>query len=318
VYRRWLLILAITAGLNASFAALTNLFSTQFEAAQGYNANLDLDGQNGWTTFGAGGINCNGLVSGFFPGQGQQAYIGFTNGVNTLFLLRPINFAPLAAGLPLVKFTTLMRIEDSTNGEYDFFQWSVYNITGDRLFTLDFDNSTPYPTNINYALDGTNGYVSTGTRFFLRSNYTLSVTMNFASNRWSATLNSTVLATNLPMTTTGLPLTFGDVDAVWELANLNFPGDNYLVFDNYAVTAEPLAPSSPAQARLAVLSRSSTGQISLRLYGPNGSKFAVDASTNFTQWTALQTNLVSNGCFDYTDTNAPALTRRFYRARFVP
>jgi hypothetical protein len=234
-----------------------------------------------------------------------------------LFLYRPINYSPLAAGLPLVRFSTLMRIQDSTNGEYDFFQWSVYNLTGDRLFTLDFDNSTSYPTNINYALDGDNPYVSTGTRFFPGSNYTLTVTMNFASNRWSATLNAIVLATNLPMTTTSLPLTLGDVDAVWERAITNFPGNNLLLFDNYTLTAESLPGPQPAPPKLTVLSRAA-GQTSLQLTGQSGSHFAIEASTNFVNWTALKTNLISDGSFDYVDTGAAALNRRLYRARWVP
>ena len=56
------------------FAATTNVYSTQFEAAQGYNINLDLIGQAGWLGSGTGG---NGLLTNAMPGQGQQAYIGF-------------------------------------------------------------------------------------------------------------------------------------------------------------------------------------------------------------------------------------------------
>jgi len=306
LYRVIGLLLLLAGSTPQTWAAPTNIYSTQFESAQGYNANFDLDGQNAWISYGTGGEACNGLVSGFFPGQGQQAYIGFTNGIDTLFLLRPINFSPLAAGLPLVRFTTLMSIEDSTNGEYDYFQWSVYNIAGDRLFTLDFDN---FSTNISYALDNPGTYVNTGVKFAPGATYTLTIIMNFASNRWSATLNSALLATNLPMTTTGKPLTLGDVDAVWELRATNAPGDNFMLFDNYTITADP--------ARLTVLSRAG-GQTFLRLTGPNGYRFAIDGSTNLVNWTALRTNSISVGSFDYTDTSSSALNRRFYRARWVP
>jgi len=316
VYRGCLLLAALAGFLTRGLATPTNIFSTQFEFAQGYTTNLDLAGQNGWIKYGTGG---NGLVPNFIAGQGQQAYVGFSppSGIDSaLFLLRPINFSPVAAGLPLVRFSTLMQIVDSTptNNQFDFFQWSVYNIAGNRLFTLDFDN---FSTNISYALDGTNSYVSTGVKFAPGANYTLTITMNFASNRWSATLNSFLLATNLPMTTTGLPITLGDVDAVWDVYDTNSPGDNFMLFDNYTLTAEALPTTQPAQPRLTLLGRSG-GQTSLRLTGQSGSKFAIEASTNFVNWTALKTNLVSDGTFDYVDSSASALARRLYRARWVP
>jgi len=312
VDRACLLLAALGGLLIPAVAAPTNIFSTQFEFSQGYSTNLDLAGQNGWIKYGTGG---NGLIPA--AGQGQQAYIGYSApnpGGKTLFLLRPINFSPVATGLPLVKFTTLFSIEDSTNDQFDFFQWSVYNINGNRLFTLDFDN---FSTNISYALDGTNSYVNTGVKFAPNATYTLTVMMNFASNRWSATLNSTLLATNLPITTTALPLTLGDVDAVWELYAPASPGNNFMLFDNYTITAEALPTAQPPQPRLSLLGRSA-GQTSLRLTGQSGSKFAIEGSTNLIHWTALKTNLVSGGTFDYVDSGAAALNRRLYRARWVP
>src|SRR2546422_931895 len=85
-------------------AARTNIFSTQFESAEGYRTNLELIGQNDWVGGGSGG---NGIVTNYLAGQGQQAYVGFfppkTND-DTLFVWKPLNFSPLTNGLPLVKF----------------------------------------------------------------------------------------------------------------------------------------------------------------------------------------------------------------------
>jgi hypothetical protein len=67
-----------------------------------------------------------------------------------------------------------------------------------------------------------------------------------------------------------------------------------------------------------ILLNRSGGQTSLRLNGQSGSRFAIEASTNLINWTALKTNLVSDGTFDYVDTTATALARRLYRARWVP
>jgi hypothetical protein len=88
-----------------------------------------------------------------------------------------------------------------------------------------------------------------------------------------------------------------------------------MLFDNYTITAEA---STPPRPRLTLLGRTGNGQTLLRLNGQNGSQFAIEASTNLVNWTALNTNLVTGGSFDYVDTGAPAFSRRLYRARWVP
>ena len=194
--------------------AVTNIYSTQFEAAQGYNTNLDLIGQSGWLGSGSGG---NGILPTGFNGQGQSAYIGFdaphpTN--SNLVVWKPVNFNPIAAGFPNVKFSVQMQIVDSTNGKRDDFRWSVYNIQGNRLFSLSFDNKY---LDASYLLDGTNVLFTTDVLFTNSISYTLTVTMNFASNRWSASLGNALIATNKFITTTNAPLNLGDIDAVMNL-----------------------------------------------------------------------------------------------------
>jgi hypothetical protein len=56
----------------------------------------------------------------------------------------------------------------------------------------------------------------------------------------------------------------------------------------------------------------------LRVFGQAGSRWSVDATTNFTHWTALTTNTVTGASFDHVDMTATGLAGRFYRARFVP
>lgn len=300
--------LALVASTSA-FAAPTNIFFTQFEPGQGYSTNLDLIGQGGWLGEGTGG---NGIVSNYIAGQGQQAYIGFAApnpGEDYFVAYHPLNFNPLAAKQPIVKFSVLMSIEDSTstNGNYDNFRWSVYNTQVDRLFSLDFDN---YSTNVSYKLDGTNVLVATGVSFAPGSDYTLLVTMNFAANRWSATLNNALLATNLPITTTGATSDLGDIDAEWLIYDVSAPGDNYMLFDNYRVTAEPL--------QIDFLGRTVEGWALLRVFGPDGSRWAVEGTTNLLNWTSLKTNVVSGSYFDMVDMAAAGLKQRLYRARLVP
>ncbi|MFO1512281.1 MAG: hypothetical protein U1F83_05100 [Verrucomicrobiota bacterium] len=296
----------------SGLAASTNVFFTQFEFGEGYSTNYDLAGQKSWTSEGTGG---NGILAGFFPGQGQQAYLGFSPpdaGDDQLVVWPTNQFNPVALGLPVVKFSVQMQVADSSNGNYDFFQWRAYNRQGKRLFIIDFDN---YFTNINYRLDGTNNYVDTGVSFAPDTTYTLFVTMNFASNRWSASLDNTLIVTNLPMTTTNAQLSYGDMDAVWLLYDTNAPGDNYLLFDNYHVTAETLpAPASQVQ----FLGRTSEGWALVRVLGTDGFRWSLDGTTNFVNWTALKTNTISSGFFDHVDMTATPFSRRFYRARLVP
>lgn len=299
------------AGVRPTGAATTNIFSTQFEAAEGYSTTIDLVGQNGWLGFGSGG---NGVETNYIVGQGQQAFIGYFPpdlGDDQLSVWRPINFSP-ATNISVVQFSVLMSIVDSSTTNYDDFYWSVYNAQGDRLFTLDFFNDD---LRIYYALDGTNNFVWTGEDFDNDATNTLVITMNFTQNSWSATFDGVLLATNQPITTTGAPLNLGDVDAVWSVYDPDAPGDNYMLFDNYQITAEVRPPPAP---RLQILGRTGEGQFLLRVLGQSGARFTIDATTNLTQWTALKTNVVTDGFFDYVDSSAPAFARRFYRARWVP
>jgi hypothetical protein len=57
-------------------------------------------------------------------------------------------------------------------------------------------------------------------------------------------------------------------------------------------------------------------QFHFRLTGTSGQSYILQATTNFTAWTPLQTN--STMFYDFTDTNAASFPRRFYRAVLGP
>jgi hypothetical protein len=283
-----------------SSAAPVTLYETAFED---FNPNLDLAGQKQWVRDGNGG---NGVAN-LFTGFGQSAYIGFDPATtNGLYLWRPINHNP--TNLPVVIVTLDLGVIDSTDvNKRDEFRWSVYNIAGNQLFSVIFDN---YDLGIYHQLD--NGQFKTNGWFFENELiYTLQIRMNFASNRWDAWLGDAQIITNEFITTTNASRTFGDVDAVW-LRGGSIAGDNYMVFDNLQVTASVPPPwvRSPVAA--------GGGQYSIRVYGTESAKFAMEASTNLTSWLSLKTNTVSGGYFDYLDNTAAGKPRRFYRARWVP
>ena len=288
---------------HAPCATAAPVYSTGFNVSEGYNTNLDLVGQKGWRAVGSGG---NGLLTSAFPGQGQQAYVGYTApaaGNSYLFVYQPIN-----KRLPEVQFSVSMSVVDSTTSARDDFHWSVYNQEGDFLFGLDFDN---YDLGVYYYLDGTNARAPSGLWFTNNTIYPLTVKMDFSRNRWSATFDGALLATNQPITTTGLPLNLGDIDAGWAVFDSEAPGNNYMLFDNYQITAS--AP--PPQLKLLGFVG---GAPVLRLTGSPDLGFAIEGSTNLTGWTALKTNIATGGSFDYLDAGAAGLPRRFYRARWVP
>ena len=209
------------------------IYETGFEVAQGFSTSFPLAGQGGWLKSGSGG---NGIADGVFPGSGQQAYLGLASFGDNVFLWRPLNFTPQTNSRPVVRFSVRMGIVDSSNYEYDSFDWSVYNLSGQRLFSLDFDNSN---LGIYYRLDDGTGYHSTGGSFQNGPIYELVITMDFARNRWIASLDGESMIAELPITTTGAALNLGDLDAVWLPTYSFFPGDNAMVFDDYRLTAEP-------------------------------------------------------------------------------
>ena len=219
------------------------LFSTGFEASEGYSTTAVLGGQpsssgtaDQWQLLGSNG---NGVLSGFFPGQGQQAYLGNSRvNSDSTFVWKPVNFIPKSNDT--VTFSVSMAIVDSTNRRYDDFQWQVYNTSGQMLFAVDFDNSS---LAIGYFL-ADKSYHDTGASFANSTQYTLQVALNFGQGTWSASLNGKSLISGQPLNnSTPMALDFGDADAVWGGSpsnNYHVLGNNYLVFDNYSITTSSL------------------------------------------------------------------------------
>jgi hypothetical protein len=106
-------------------------------------------------------------------------------------------------------------------------------------------------------------------------------------------------------------MNLGDIDGAWAIYDQNAPGDNYMVFDDYRVSASVPAP------QLTLLGITN-GSPNLRVTGFADNHFAVEASADIMTWSALQTNVTTGGTFSYVDESAAGLPLRFYRARWVP
>jgi hypothetical protein len=138
--------------------------------------------------------------------------------------------------------------------------------------------------------------------------------MNFARNLWSAALNDQVIVHAKPITTTSAPLNLGDIDAVWYMRDPGAPGDNYMLFDDYAITAE--AANSIA-ARLESIGVKTGYQA--RVYAEPGVNCRVETSSDFQHWTPLLTNTPpANGSFEFKDPAPPTAQHRFYRVAQGP
>jgi hypothetical protein len=311
------LILALQ-GARAAPAA-TPIYRTQFEATEGYDVNAPLGGQpgqRGWLTDDvASAYECTGLLDGYFGDANQSAYIGYflETEAQSVSLWYPLNVTYIPSNVALIKFTVLMEIADSENGEYDNFRWSVYNATNGRLFTVDFDL---YYLDITYLLDGGTAWLATGQSFQPWTPYRFTLTMDFRRNRWAALLDQTVLVTNQPISTSGKQLSLGDVDTVWYVYNRYLPGDNFMVFDDYEVVAE-LEPD-PRPPLLSVVGPCPTNTFCWRLTGEPNRTYVIDAATNLPNWRPIRTNFTSTGTLNFTETNTSRVPRQFFRARVAP
>lgn len=295
------------------------IYQTGFEPSEGFDLTFTLGGQDAWLQSETWG---NGLVTNFFEGMGQQAFVGFfppeEENEGFVNVWRPLNVDDPAAGGRVIRFRVLMEIIDSTetNANYDCFRWSVYNNNSEnphRFFTIDFDNEN---LSINYDLDDAENFVSTGFQFQHGGLYELEVLMDFANNEWSALLEDVRIVNAKPITTTGAELTLGDVDAVWFIKTLNQPGDNYMLFDDYRVErVDPDGGSEPDPVEVTLVSRQENGQVLIRVNGEPNTIYAVEATTDFQQWTEIDRGQSADGVVEALDTGAPNFDWRFYRAR---
>ncbi len=299
----------------------TNLFSTGFEYLEGFDPSYLLDDQNGWVHLpvyqGAVKIDlpADGIVTNQFPGLGQQAWVGgefVEEPVDQVHVWHPTIIDPVPAATPIIKFSVLIDIQDSTFQRYDFFRWSVYNSTTNRLFSIDFDN---FDFSMAYQLDDENFY-SIAIPFTPNVPQQLEISMHFAANKWSAWLDGTLIVTDAQITTAGSKKTLGQIRALWLPDDPDFPGDNRMVFDNFSLAAESV-PTIPIAPMLLTLGRTTNGFYALRLIGENACTYVLDYSENATTWFPMKTNIAVDGSFDYMDTNAPVLPQRIFRARLL-
>ena len=304
--------LAIWFGLaTCALGQERTVYYTGFESEQDYDVEFTLIDQDGWLGEGNGG---NGLMDNYFEDMGQQAYIGYWPPEEAAepftSLWRPVD--GIGPEETRITVTMLMMIVDSTNDRRDDFRWTLYNDNVRRLMTLDFDNET---RNINYALDD-DVFLPTEYGFEHDAVYELKFVMDFASNSWTVSVGEEVLVDSKKLTTTGAALTFGDLGPSWIIRNPEAPGDNYMVFDEYRITAEIRDEIPETPPTLEWAGSLINGRAKLRLGGNATTNYTVEASDDLKNWTSIETTKLEDTWKEVLiDTRGH--TQRFYRARAV-
>jgi hypothetical protein len=218
----------------APLPATNTIYATSFETSDGLISSLALAGQAGWQRQGTA---ASGLKNNLFAGLGQQGYIGFlsTTPAASTLLYPSLNYTMTTNTGQMIEFSVLMQINAPALSPYNsIFGWVVRNSSGRELFRVSFDD---YTKSISYTLDDGNGSVYTGVGFNNTTIYNLAISMNFAQNLWSASLNGAPIVSGQPITTAGSALTLGDVDASEVFKSPSLPGTDGMIFDNYLVYA---------------------------------------------------------------------------------
>lgn len=232
--------------LTLDQAAEGGIYETDFEIFP-FGGNT-LNGFDGWVD-----TDPNSGTSGIFePGTGgQAAWIGYNpTSKSYVSLYRTVN---VPSSIGVVEFSVDLRIVDSTSArDYhrDDFSFVLCNTGGDDFGEILFDNETQKI----WRWDGGEQYVDTDHSFVRGADYTLSVTMDLANNKWSAYLGDQLIFKDATLNSTGRARNLASVDVVWSPQLQGFSGDNFMVFDNYRLSTAKQTPvivsASEAQAKV--------------------------------------------------------------------
>lgn len=298
-----------------------NLYSTEFESFN--TGDNQWAGTDGWistdTSSGAQGILLNAAQN---LGLGKTAYLGYEPPASDFTsVFRPVSHDPAVEKIPIIEFDSFLGIQDSTNSRRDRFYLSFYNIAGEYLAAICFDNTTGEVTRDD-------GLILSGTGVeFLRGNQllglialqVLTARINLSTNQWSAALDGIPLFNNVPFTATGRSLTLGASAAEWEITKTTptrDAGNNWLFVADWNLRTTPIGTEP---FRMSSIIRNSDGTTTLTWPGDPGFDYQIQYSTDLILW---QNNLPGAsfpgvqdpGPLSFTDT-ATTPEKRFYRAR---
>ncbi len=238
------------------------ILQTGFEPGEGFSVNSGIDGINGWQAFPSGFVYPGqGIMSDSFtilgrPGHGQQAYVGknWRGGERVSRVLFPTFLDPPPN--TIIRATTLVSIMRSTNGSWDSFGFGFFNQDGNFLCNVLFDAITGF---ILYGSGETPDFNRSSAIFQRNRVHELEMTLDFASNRWSATLGTQTIVSNAPIlgSDSTVEANLGGFDAFWHILDTSSPGNNAMLFDDVLITQlGTAAPEMPAEFSARTISES--------------------------------------------------------------
>lgn len=267
-------------------------------------------------------------------GIGNAAYLGGNparvTGVNSrsVNLRRPVNIDPVALGEEVTTFSVVFGIKDSTAvSDYrrDDFEFLIYNSSSQLLGGIQFDNNTidsltGLPTRSIYLLywNGSSFvYTNTGYTYLPETLEVLVFRINFRTNRWTVTLGGTPVFQDISFYSGPNAKNFGFVLAQMQVGNLYpsstdiYPGDNYMLFDDYQVRTDPVTVSLAS-------SWTDTGAFKLAWNEEYGHQYRLQYSSDCANWLDFAPTIhtaTATADYTYTDATTPRPTMRFFRVR---
>ncbi|HUF61114.1 MAG TPA: hypothetical protein VMN36_03490 [Verrucomicrobiales bacterium] len=311
-----IVLLSAAAGLvstGAAGAQETVLYGTDFSE---FPVGLDMLAPNeGWLTTNPG-EGVHGIAEGVMPGLGRSGFVGDGNpSTDWVSVYRPLSYDPVASGTPEVHWSLRFLVEDSSNGRYDSFFFSLYNETEELLAAVVLDNTEEFFGLWRY--DGED-YNDLFIAFQHGVVHELEITLDFAANRWSVTFDGEDLFTDEVLHAGVQDLDLGDFAAEWELFNELLPGDNLLYFDEWRVTATGPGEGGEVFA-VRSIERLENGDVRLTWPAQGGEVFRVEHSPELLDWRDdLPDSLVTVGAGAlegvFVDPMPDAMAR-YYRVR---
>jgi len=264
-------------------------------------------------------------------GLDNVAFIGFGTptglGTTTVTILRQVAHDPITSGEPIVRFTAVVGINDSTNSALpglepprDHFFVTIINSAGSRLASLDFNN-----TETGFGLwrgDGIDSHDTT--EAFVRNEiHILFAEIDFANNTWTVELDGFPIFIDAQLTAkTEVSSDLGAVGIVWQRDSLLW-GNNWMLLDDWTLSADTIKlviPENPFDVKSVALDP--TNQPVITWNGQPGFTYQISYSENAIDWfsdlpasffTPTQTSAIS-----YTDTTNTGEAQRLYRVTRTP
>lgn len=327
---------ALFAILNTAWAG--DVYSTGFESPPftlGPDTIRNTDGWSGPMIF--AGKALSGTLSESqhgVTGIGNAAYLGGNpariTGVadKSVYLRRAVNLDPVALGQEVATFSVVVGIKDSTADSLyrrDNFEFQIWNSSSQLLAGIQFDNRsldslTGLPLRSIYLLSwngSTFVYTNTGYSFLPETLEVLDFRINFRTNRWTVSLGGAPLFQDFPFYNGPSAKTLGSVRAqmqvtkTYEFSTDIYPGDNYMLFDDYRLRTDPVTVTLES-------SWTATGACKLDWNEEYGHRYRLQYSADCTSWfdfpETIHTATIT-GDRSFTDTSSPRPARRLFRVR---